>query len=81
MNVKAFILNDATDQYCNAEVFTGNWSTITPGPGGWFRHEVPFSAFKCDYEGALPTQVHRIDFQNVAEQPALFCLNDLRLQR
>lgn len=44
--------------YCNAEVFArGLANSTTPLPGGWLRYTVPFSAFRCDYDGALPTQV------------------------
>ena len=82
VNLKVFIQNDEGKKYCNSELFTGNYTTgTTPGPGGWIRFVLPFEDFRCDYWEAQPTQVDRIDFQNVAELPAEFCLADFELLR
>jgi hypothetical protein len=35
-----------------------------PAPGGWRRFVVPFSMWRCDYKGAMPEEVNRIDFGN-----------------
>ena len=82
MNLKVFIKAGEGESYCNSELFTGNYGTGSPPrAGGWVRYVVPFEDFKCDYEGALPHQVDRIDLQNVSKLPAEFCLADFQLLR
>ncbi|WIA32859.1 hypothetical protein OEZ86_006034 [Tetradesmus obliquus] len=81
VDLKVFILNFEFQKYCNAELRTENYTPTATAPGGWYRFTLPFADFKCDYDGALPTQVNRIEFQNTAERNALFCLAGLRLLR
>jgi hypothetical protein len=81
VDLKVFILNFEFQKYCNADLRTGNYTPTARAPQGWYQFTLPFADFKCDYEGALPNQVNRIEFQNTEEQPALFCLAGLRLLR
>jgi hypothetical protein len=81
VDLKVFILNFEFQKYCNAELRTGNYTPTAIVPRGWYQFTLPLADFKCDYDGALPSQVNRIEFQNTAELPALFCLTGLKLLR
>jgi hypothetical protein len=81
VDLKVFILNFEFQKYCNAELRTGNYTPTAIAPRGWYQLTLPLADFKCDYNGALPSQVNRIEFQNTAELPALFCLAGLKLLR
>lgn len=65
----------------------GKVAPVAAAPGGWFQWNVPLADFACDYNGAFPQQLERIDFQNpavidsVTDSRALACLADLRLNR
>ena len=59
-NLKIFVANEGAKPkaYCNAEAFTRRLGNSTaPLPGEWRRYTVDFGDLRCDYEGALPTQV------------------------
>jgi hypothetical protein len=81
VDLKVFILNFEFQKYCNAELRSGNYTPTATAPNGWYQFSFSLADFKCDYDGALPSQVNRIEFQNTAELPALFCLAGLRLLR
>uniref|UniRef100_A0A383WGT9 Expansin-like EG45 domain-containing protein n=1 Tax=Tetradesmus obliquus TaxID=3088 RepID=A0A383WGT9_TETOB len=80
VDLKVFLQNYESKKYCNSDARTGQFVTQSLGDG-WFSYKIPLSAFKCDYEGALPHQLTRIDLQNTKVLHAAFCLGELRLLR
>jgi hypothetical protein len=90
-SLKVFVQNDETKKYCNTEITTAallagavNGSSAAALPGGWARFVVPFGAFRCDYEGATPGEVDRLDIQNPAPPPGNavdFCLDNVEIRR
>eukprot|EP00882_Tetradesmus_deserticola_P029331 GHRQ01032846.1.p1 GENE.GHRQ01032846.1~~GHRQ01032846.1.p1 ORF type:complete len:418 (+),score=138.10 GHRQ01032846.1:407-1660(+) len=81
VDLKFFLHNFETKKFCNSDVRTGQHMTKRLSADGWFQFTIPLSAFKCDYDGALPHQLDRIDLQNTKVQHASFCLGELRLLR
>jgi hypothetical protein len=79
--LKLFVLNDETQSFCNAEALTADLANgSSPLPGGWRRYTLPFAALRCDYTGALPEEVDRVDFQNPATDSSVaFCLTNFAI--
>ncbi|KAI8470025.1 MAG: hypothetical protein J3K34DRAFT_521703 [Monoraphidium minutum] len=82
-DLKIFVLNEQEQRYCNNEVFIRDLAnSSTPLRGGWAAYRLPFSALRCDYEGALPDQVDRVDIQNASpDSSAAFCLANFEIAR
>jgi hypothetical protein len=81
VNLKVFLQNFENKKYCNADAHTGQFVTQRLTDDGWFAFTIPLSTFKCDYEGAMPYQIDRIDLQNTNVLHAAFCLGELKLLR
>jgi hypothetical protein len=81
VDLKVFLHNFEAKKYCNSDTRTGQHVTKRLTDDGWFHFTIPLGTFKCDYEGAQPWQINRIDLQNTKVLHAAFCLGELKLLR
>lgn len=61
-------------------VAASEYATRLPGSDGWFRVNIPLSAFACD-RGSVGdlSGVDRFDFQNINIRDADICLDNIEL--
>lgn len=79
-NLKVILQKSETGNYCASEPTTGSL-TATNSTGGWYKFNVPISAFNCAGGGIGLSDLDQFEFQNPNERNAAVCIADIQIQR
>jgi hypothetical protein len=71
---------DEKNLWCGREVLLNNTQPMARN-GDYYKFEIPLTEFKCDAGSSIGSlaNVNRVDFMNVRERDADYCLDDIVL--
>jgi cullin-associated NEDD8-dissociated protein 1 len=78
--LKVFLMNDEKSLYCNKEITLDQVKPVARN-GDYYKFQLPLSMFECvegSSAGSL-ANIDRVDFMNVNERDADYCLDGMQL--
>jgi hypothetical protein len=80
-----YLQNEEAKKFCNAEVFlnASRPASEAAGPRGssFYTFRLPLAQFKCDYEGAMLSDITNISFENANARRGFVCIARVAILR